>query len=189
MTLAPLAAALTALASGQSTDAFAYQVYQARLAKLEAPQQAVAAATATVPSANVPSATATPGCALRPGAGNLFTTSDCTACHTAYAARHSHPVDVPQDSMRSRSLRPSAEVIRRGVFLADGRVTCLSCHDGDSAWKYKLAMPPGAALRPRVKPGRPETYAVPVALRDPASMALGSDVSPAPLCKACHAFD
>lgn len=133
------------------------------------------------------SSSSSPGCILVPGGGNLATTSDCTACHTSHAARHSHPVDVHQDSLRSRSLRSSAEVVKRGVFLADGKVTCLSCHDGNSSWKHKIALPPGAALRPRVKPGDPQTYGMIV--RVAATMPAGSEVSPAPLCKACHAFD
>jgi hypothetical protein len=80
-------------------------------------------------------------------------------------------------------------VVRRGVFLADGKVTCLTCHDGNSSWKHTIALPPGAALRPRVKPGDPQTYAPGSVVRVAATLPAGSVVSPAPLCKACHALD
>jgi hypothetical protein len=188
MTSASLAAAiLAALLSGQSgSDPQAYALYQAKLAVLMG-TAATGTATASTPAS---AAASTPGaCLLAPGAGNLSSTSDCTSCHTSYAARHSHPVDVYQDGARSRSLRTSAEVVRRGVFLADGKVTCLSCHDGNSTWKYKIAIPPGADLRPRVKPGNPSTYSPGMVVRTAGAMPSGSDVSPTPLCKACHAFD
>lgn len=182
-------AALAALLSGQGTaDRQAYATYQAKLAAL------VGTTETNVPSANPPSAvpastSGAPACLLVPGGSNLATTSDCTACHFNYARGHSHPVDVYQDSLRSRSLRSSAEVVKRGVFLADGKVSCLSCHDGNSTWKYKIALPPGAAIRPRVKPGDPQTYAPGMIVRTAVTMPGGSDVSPAPLCKVCHAFD
>ncbi|MEI6224154.1 MAG: hypothetical protein WCS72_05345 [Deltaproteobacteria bacterium] len=188
MTSASLAATLlVALLSGQSgSDPQAYALYQAKLAVLMG-TPATGPATASAPTASAASAPG--GCLLAPGAGNLSSTSDCTSCHTSYAAKHSHPVDVYQDGGRSRSLRTSAEVVRRGVFLSDGKVTCLSCHDGNSTWKYKIAMPPGAEPRPRVKPGNPLTYAPGMVVRAAMAMPSGSDVSPTPLCKACHAFD
>lgn len=182
-------AAFVALLGGQSTvDREAYAVYQARLATLAGAEPA-SGSQAGSPSGTSTGASTSPGCILVPGAGNLATTSDCTACHTGHATRHSHPVDVYQDSLRSRSLRTSAEVVKRGVFLADGKVTCLSCHDGNSSWKYKIALPPGSATRPRVKPGDPQTYAPGMILRVATALPAGSDVSPAPLCVACHAFD
>ena len=154
MTTASLTvAALVALASGQGAgDRQAYGIHQERLAALVGP------VSMGIPSADAPagpsgSAPAGTGCLLVPGGSNLATPSDCLACHASHDARLSHPVDVHRDSPRSRSLRSSAEVVRRGVFLADGKVTCLSCHDGNSSWKHKIALPPGAALRPRVKPG------------------------------------
>jgi hypothetical protein len=186
-------AALAALLSGQGTaDQQAYAIYQARLATLVSPTGT--GSTSAIPDASAPpaapaSTASTTGCLLVPGGSNLATTGDCTACHFNYARGHSHPVDVYQDSLRSRSLRPSAEVVKRGVFLADGKVSCLSCHDGNSSWKYKIALPPGAATRPRVKPGDPQTYGQGMIVRVATTMPAGSDVSPAPLCKVCHAFD
>ena len=126
-------AALVALLSGQGTaDQQAYAIYQAKLATLVGTTPTGSASTNANPPSAVPaSSSGTSGCLLVPGGSNLATTSDCTACHFNYARGHSHPVDVYQDSLRSRSLRSSAEVVKRGVFLADAKVSCLSCHDGN----------------------------------------------------------
>lgn len=184
-----VAAALAALVVGQSSDQVAFQIYQAKLARLMATETTMPSSVASsTPGSNV--AGNVPGaCILAPGSGNQATTADCTACHANFADRHSHPVDVYMSNGRSGSLRTADEVVRRGVFLADGKVTCLSCHDGNSSWKYHLALPPGSKVRSRVVPGRPETYENPEVPRIVAPMAAGSDVSPTPLCKACHAFD
>jgi len=192
-------AALLALASGQSPeDRKPSSAYQIQLASILATESAAATA-ATAISAASPAAAPLAACILAPGSGNIATTQDCTACHVGFAQGHSHPVDVNQDSPRSRSLRPAAEVVKRGVFLANGKVTCLSCHDGNSPWKAKLALPPDAQLRERVNPGDPQTYASglmrPVALAGltattgKARLPAGTEFSPTPLCKACHAFD
>jgi len=178
-------AALLALVSGQrAEDRRQLTAYQVQLASIVASEPAAAARRA---------------CTLVPGSGNIATTQDCAACHIGLEGRHSHPVDVSQDPARSRSLRPAAEVVKRGVFLADGKVTCLSCHDGNSPWRAKLALPPDALLREPVKPGDPGTYS-PGQMRPSAMTGLtattgkqqlpaGTEVSPTPLCKACHAFD
>ncbi len=184
-----VAAAVSALLAGQSSDQLAFQIYQARLARLMAVQGTTSSSAAASPSGSNLATGAPTACILTPGSGNQAATSDCTACHASFADRHSHPVDVYMSNGRSGSLRTAAEVVRRGVFLADGKVTCLSCHDGNSSWKYHLALPPDAKVRPRVVPGKPETYENPEAPRPAALMAAGSDVSPTPLCKACHAFD
>ncbi len=188
-----LVAALATLLQGQGvSDARAYAAYQARLAEIIAPAPATSSA---IPPAVKAAATTTPTCLLAPGSGNGATTADCTACHSTYASSsHTHPVDVYQDGGRSRSLRSSAEVVRRGVFLADGRVSCLSCHDGNSGWKYKLALPPGSGAVARVTPGTSSTYTMRAPVRlasasSTATMPTGSDVSPTPLCLACHALD
>lgn len=194
MTSASIAVAiLIGLLSGQSaSDRQAYAIYQAKLSAMMAPSAADGSSGSAVSATNPvgASAVAPGGCILVPGSGNLATTSDCTACHANYQAQHSHPVDVYQDSGRSSSLRKAAEVVKRGVFLADGKVTCLSCHDGNSKWKYKIALPPDAQTNPRVKPRDPTTYAPGLVVRTAATtMPAGSDVSPTPLCKACHGFD
>lgn len=191
-------AGLAALLAGQtSADRQAYAEYQRRLNAILASEAATVPSATPVSATPAAAATAASTCLLAPGSGNTATTSDCTACHATHRGSRSHPVDVFQ--MQSPSLRPAAEVVRRGVFLLDGKVSCLSCHDGSSPWKYKIALPPDAKLREPVKPGDPSTY-------DPTQMApsrmagltattgrqvlpAGTEVSPTPLCKACHAFD
>jgi len=192
-------AAILLLLSGQgTTDRKQFTAYQVELAR-------VMAADAVGTSVS-PAAAAQGTCILVPGSGNGATTRDCTVCHVGFQGSHSHPVDVDHEAARFRSaggsgpsLRPAADVVKRGVFLADGKVTCLTCHDGSSPWKAKLALPPDALLRQPVKPGSPQTY-------DPAQMRpspltgltasagkavlpAGTEVSPTPLCKACHSFD
>jgi hypothetical protein len=193
MTSASIAVAiLIALLSGQSaSDRQAYAIYEAKLSAMMATDAASGPGGASASSASPAAAAVSPGgCILVPGSGNLATTSDCTACHSNYQSQHSHPVDVYQDAGRSRSLRKAAEVVRRGVFLADGKITCLSCHDGNSQWKYKIALPPDARTNPRVNPRDPSTFAPGMLVRTAATtMPAGSDVSPTPLCKACHGFD
>lgn len=200
-------AALLALASGQGAeDRKHFAAYQVQLASILATEARTAstspAATSTAPA----SAAASGSCILVQGSGNGATIRDCTACHVGLEGRHSHPVDVDHESARFRamrgsgpSLRPAAEVVKRGVFLADGKVTCLTCHDGSSPWKAKLALPPDALLREPVKPGSPQTYD-PEQMRPSTMKGLtatsgkqllpaGTEVSPTPLCKACHSFD
>jgi hypothetical protein len=88
-----------------------------------------------------------------------------------------------------------AEVIARGVFLPEGKLECLTCHDPGSPWRYHLALPPGTRAAPAVNPRDRSTYVdgparaarersieVPAAGERPA-------VSPKPLCLACHAVD
>jgi len=200
MTPSLAAAALASLLAAQSaSDRAAYQAYQVQLARIMASDsRSASSATASV--------VAQQGCTLVPGSGNSATTRDCTSCHVGLEGRHSHPVDVDQDMARARSiggsgpsLRPAAEVVKRGVFLSDGKVSCLTCHDGNSPWKYKIALPPDARLREPVKPGNPGTYDP--ALMKPSAMTgltavtgkqvlpAGTEVSPTPLCKVCHSFD
>jgi hypothetical protein len=202
MTPSLAVAALASLLAAQSTsDRAAYQAYQVQLARIMASDSRSAVSATTTASVVGP-----PGCALVSGIGNSATTRDCTACHAGLEGRHSHPVDVDQDMARARSLggsgpslRPAAEVVKRGVFLADGKVSCLTCHDGNSPWKYKIALPPDARLKEPVKPGSPSTYD-PSVMKPSAMTGLtaatgrqllpaGTEVSPTPLCKVCHSFD
>ena len=99
-----------------------------------------------------------------------------------------HPVQVDYAAAAARApdlYRPLDEAIRRGVFLPDGQIKCLTCHDPGSRWKYKIALPPGAAA-PAVDPRKPQTYERPPALAAP--LPPGSAVSPTPLCQSCHTF-
>jgi hypothetical protein len=197
----PLTALLFLLSGQGAEDRSQFSAYQVQLARILSTESVTPP---TRPAALASAAQA--ACILVPGSGNGATTRDCTACHVGFEGHHSHPVDVDHEAARFRStggsgpsLRPAAEVVKRGVFLAEGKVTCLTCHDGSSPWKARLALPPDAQLREPVKPGHPRTY-------DPAQMPPsamkglnattgkqflppGTEVSPTPLCKACHSFD
>jgi len=123
-------------------------------------------------------ATSPRSCSLAPGGARVQTTSECTACHSGVAGRHAHPVDVglvPSRSLVSggprTALRTSVEAVRRGVFLPDGKITCLTCHDGNSAHPFRLAVPVEAGARA------------------PAAWRPGTRFDPSPLCRACHVVD
>lgn len=118
------------------------------------------------------------------------TMQDCLACHESMGIHRdtSHPVDVDYAEAQGRSrgsLRPLADAVRRGVFLSDGRIHCLTCHDPRSPWAKHLALPPGARAQRAVRPGVESTYTEDAA---PASPPAGSDVSPKPLCLLCHTY-
>jgi predicted CXXCH cytochrome family protein len=53
-----------------------------------------------------------------------------------------HPLDVRYAPawLTRRDLRP---MIPAAIVLADGRITCTSCHDGASPYRRKIAVPPG----------------------------------------------
>jgi hypothetical protein len=116
---------------------------------------------------------------------------DCLACHEtsrpAIQAHASHPLDVDYGEKAGRAgsgLRPLEEVRLAGVALPDGRLGCRTCHSSASPWKYHLAIPAGAEVRPAVDPGDPRTFESPPAERP----APGSRVSTKPLCQACHSY-
>jgi hypothetical protein len=177
-------------------DRVAYVAYQRQLART------MAADSGPTPT----SLAASQGTCLLPGSsGTVVATRDCVNCHAGHDGHRSHPVDVDHESARFRTrgsgpgLRPAAEVVKAGVFLSEGKVTCLTCHDGASPWKYKLAIPPEAKMRDPVHPGDPRTYdpsisrvSVTRGLDATAARSVlpaGTEVSPTPLCKACHSFD
>jgi hypothetical protein len=199
MTPASLAAVtvwlLAVSAPTTDSDRAAFADYQRQLAR------AMAADDGPTPASVAAQGT----CTLPGSRGTAVATRDCTRCHVGHDTSHSHPVDVDHETARYRTrgsgpgLRPAAEVVRSGVYLPDGKVTCLTCHDGDSPWKYRLAIPPTAKLRDPVHPGDPSTYD-PAVKRVSATRGLdattarsvlpvGTEVSPTPLCKACHSFD
>ncbi len=130
-------------------------------------------------------AAADPTCPLfRPGAERI-PAGDCNSCH---GLRSTHPVDFDYAAAAAHSrgsLRTPQEVIRRGVVLPDGQVKCVTCHDPNSPWKYKIALPPGARPSAAVNPRDRRTYD---ALGGPARVTDGEAVTPTPLCSACHAF-
>ncbi|HET9595413.1 MAG TPA: hypothetical protein VFP65_07520, partial [Anaeromyxobacteraceae bacterium] len=127
------------------------------------------------------------GCRLFTRDAHRAATAECVGCHVRHDA---HPVDVDLDGRAARagsSLRSAAEVVRRGVYLDGGRVTCLSCHDARSRWAAYLALPPGARVRTAVDPRKPATYlARAQETVDGRHLPQGTAVSPTPLCRACH---
>jgi hypothetical protein len=140
--------------------------------------------TASAPAAEEPCALTGPDSASIPS-------PTCARCHP----RHGHPVDLSYASSYARaswSLRTAAEVVRRGVRLPEGRLECVTCHDGRSPWKHRIALPRGAPALPAVVPGRADTYPrgnwrLARAGAGP-QLPPGSAVSPAPLCAACHTY-
>lgn len=131
------------------------------------------------------------GCILFTDRAATATSQECLACHEsgtggATALRRCHPVELAYAPSTDTRFRSVDEVIRRGVFLPDGKLRCVTCHDGASPWEFALALPPGATATPAVDPRDPRTY-------DPAyeraAPQPGDRVSPRPLCLVCHAFD
>lgn len=127
---------------------------------------------------------------FRPGA-DAVPAQTCVTCHRGDSPGN-HPVGINYAAAQAGSggLRPAAEVVRRGVHLPDGEVRCTTCHDGNSPWKHRIALPPGTKPAPAVNPFDPKTYdeklkAPP--MRSP--LPPDSEVSPRPLCLACHAMD
>lgn len=115
---------------------------------------------------------------------------DCLACHESTGIRRhtSHPLEVDYAAAQARpgvALRPLADAVKRGVYLPDGKIHCLTCHDPRSPWAHHLALPPGAAARRSVQPGVAATYSEGAARASPAP---GDEVSPKPLCLLCHTY-
>lgn len=130
-------------------------------------------------------------CALTSSAAASVPSVTCAGCHPG----HGHPVGLAYATSFARAslaLRAEAEVVRRGVLLPEGRLECVTCHDGRSPWKHRIALPPGAPALAAVIPGRADTYPR-VAWRlaragTAPQLPPGAAVSPAPLCAACHAY-
>ena len=120
----------------------------------------------------------------------------CLACHPFHEG---HPVELDYAQAvgrRRHDLRDPGEAVRRGVFLPGGRVVCHTCHDANSPWKSKIAIPTGSKVSNMVIPGDPRTYdpngpATRVMTVEEARVVLpaGYALSPKPLCLACHALD
>jgi len=114
---------------------------------------------------------------------------DCLACHGSMkptiSVHVSHPLEVGYAEIASRAnsaLKPEPDVLRAGVALPGGRLECRTCHSATSPWKYHLALPPGADVRPAVDPHNRATFDSPQVGAPPP----GSAVSAKPLCQACH---
>jgi hypothetical protein len=155
-----------------------YRAELQRVMNAEAPSSAASNGPGPPPRGN---------CKLYSPDVHRLTAQECQSCHPFH---RSHPVDFEYESRAYRpgaDLRPLSEVVKRGVFMPDGMVRCVSCHDARSRWAGKLALPPGAALRPAVDTRNPATYERPVPkVIDGRGLADGTAVSPTPLCKVCH---
>jgi hypothetical protein len=111
---------------------------------------------------------------------------ECMSCHGMHTT---HPVEMDYEAARRKGqteLRTDDEVVRRGVFLPDGKVQCVTCHAAGSRWAYHLAIPPGALVRPAVNTHDRSTYEHRPAPTRPEALPAGTSVSPTPLCIACH---
>ena len=145
---------------------------------------------ASRPSASAASAGGSPaGCSLfEPGFASV-PTAKCMQCH---GLSRTHPVDLDYAATIQRNpafmYRPVEEVIRRGVFLPNGQVACVTCHDANSPWQDRIALPPGTTARPAVDPRKRETYAPLIQTAAAASLPAHSAVTPTPLCQACHTY-
>ncbi len=196
--LAAAAAALVVIGCALSGGAAPGAVLGSRLPPSPGPGSARSSAVST----RQRSATAVPrrpsaltaiegGCVLFTDAAATATSQDCLRCHadgggTAKQLSRCHAIEIPYPSAPSHMLRPVAEVIRRGIFLPDNTVRCVTCHDGASPWAAALALPPGSPAIPAVNPRDPRTYAPSQAAVTPQP---GDRVSPKPLCLGCHAAD
>jgi hypothetical protein len=125
---------------------------------------------------------------FQPGAERT-TADDCMSCH---GMSQTHPVDLDYAAAAARRpgfYRSREEVVRRGVLLPGGQIKCVTCHDPQSPWKDKIALPPGAAAMPAVDLARPETYERPRSrTAADAHLPAGSAVTPTPLCQSCHTY-
>jgi hypothetical protein len=111
---------------------------------------------------------------------------ECMGCHGMHTT---HPVEIDYEAARYKGrtdLRRADEVVRRGVFLPDGKVQCVTCHEASSRWAYHLAIPPGALVRPAVNTHDRSTYERRPTPSRPEALPIGTSVSPTPLCTVCH---
>jgi hypothetical protein len=163
---------------GQEHEAYAQ--YEAELNRF------VASATQDGASGAPASATSDgPTCLLFIRDAPRVSSQQCMECHRSAT----HPVDLDYGAaqlQRPSSLRPPAEVIQRGVFLPEGQIRCVTCHDGRSPWMHRIALPPGAEARPAVNPHAPATYETTLATAPRIRPLPGAAVTPTPLCKSCH---
>jgi hypothetical protein len=119
---------------------------------------------------------------------------DCLGCHASslptVEVHNSHPVDIDYSAATAKAggkLRSAEKVRGSGVTLREGKVGCLTCHAFGSPWKHHVAIPKGAKARARVRIADPRTYEDEHAAASGAPTA-GAEVSPKPLCEACHVF-
>jgi hypothetical protein len=169
------------------SDRQSYREYQAQLQQLlaaESPgEPAREVATQAAPAAQSRSVTS---CKLFQVAPERVPAQECMSCHGMHTT---HPIEIDYEAARSKGqtdLRRADEVVRRGVFLPDGKVQCVTCHEAGSRWAYHLAIPPGAVVRPSVNMRDASTYERRPPPARPGALPAGTSVSPTPLCTVCH---
>jgi len=145
-------------------------------------------------------------CALTYSDSDQASTAQCMSCHgggrIGPQLHAQHQVDVDLEGARTRprsSLRASADVVRSGLFLPDGKVRCTTCHDRRSRFRYRLAIPPDAEIADPVDHRNQKSFDTSGQPRQAtrrmkaseAQLVLppGTEVSPTPLCKVCHDRD
>ena len=127
-------------------------------------------------------------CGLSAPDSGHATTASCEACHPQ---GRTHPVDVEyrDAASRNRRLADAETVLRAGVRLPQGQIRCVTCHDRASPWRYQIALPPGATPEPSVAVMRARPAEYPdLKPHAGAKLPPGSEVTPTPLCRACHLF-
>jgi hypothetical protein len=176
--------------AGSASDGLSYREYQAKLQQFLATERPNGPATEVATPAAVTSPTAQgrsiSTCKLFQPSPDRVPAQECMSCHGMHTT---HPVEVDYEAARFQGrsdLRAGAEVVRRGVFLPDGKVACVTCHDASSRWAYRLVIPPGALVRPAVNPHDRSTYEHRPAPTRPEALPVGTSVSPTPLCTVCH---
>jgi hypothetical protein len=132
------------------------------------------------------------GCLLSQSGSQTSASAACIGCHGKSDRGINHPVDVDYETSQRKpaaQLRPVAEVVRRGLLIPEGKIQCVTCHDGNSPWKYHLVVPPGAPIAPATNVADRRTYEPSGAPGTPAVLAPGADVARKPLCTSCHSLD
>ncbi len=151
----------------------------------------LAAALALVIAAPSPAAAAPEEgreCLLDHPGADAATAQACVECH----GDNGHPVETAYAAAAARKrgkLRDEQEVVRRGVLLVDGRIQCVTCHDGRSPFAAKIALPAGSPEMQRDADAwgfQPRTDGFDAGAPGAFRRMRGSPVDPTALCNACH---